>query len=85
MTLFLPSACYTSPALASLPHCRDGSVILVEYFERRPIFLLQPGMGLRLLTYYRKTDDGDTGYQALQQEHREGLDAYSVSDWMHTQ
>jgi uncharacterized protein len=29
-------------------------VLLLEYLEERPLLLLQPGMGMRLTTYYRQ-------------------------------
>jgi hypothetical protein len=28
-------------------------VLLLEYLEERPLLMLQPGMGMRLTTYYR--------------------------------
>ncbi|KIY95912.1 Transcription initiation factor TFIID subunit 1 [Monoraphidium neglectum] len=48
----------------------DGHVLLLEHFEERPMFMLQPGMGVRLGTYYRRRGDDDTGHAALTAELR---------------
>jgi hypothetical protein len=36
--------------------------------EKRPLLLSRPGMGMKVVTWYKKADDGDMGHQALQQQ-----------------
>eukprot|EP00775_Hariotina_reticulata_P011322 gene11322-11472_t len=40
--------------IRSLSATSQGHVLLLEYLEERPLLLLQPGMGMRLTTYYRR-------------------------------
>ena len=40
-------------------------MVLVEYAERHPVMQSRPGMGLRLATFYRRSDTGDAGHKAL--------------------
>ena len=44
----------------------EDSVVLVEFAERQPLLQSRPGMGLRLVTFYRRSDAGDAGHKALQ-------------------
>jgi hypothetical protein len=39
--------------LKSLSAGSPGHLLLLEYLEERPLLMLQPGMGMRLTTYYR--------------------------------
>jgi hypothetical protein len=39
--------------LKSLSAGSPGHLLLLEYLEERPMLMLQPGMGMRLTTYYR--------------------------------
>eukprot|EP00882_Tetradesmus_deserticola_P023410 GHRQ01025473.1.p1 GENE.GHRQ01025473.1~~GHRQ01025473.1.p1 ORF type:complete len:184 (+),score=97.85 GHRQ01025473.1:36-587(+) len=64
--------------LKSLSASSPGHVLLLEYMQERPLLLLQPGMGMRLTTYYRRKNDSDMHYQALQAEYSEGLLARQV-------
>ncbi|PRW61593.1 Transcription initiation factor TFIID subunit 1 isoform C [Chlorella sorokiniana] len=64
-----------NPALlrppTAFPRKRDfsaaepGHVVLLEYMEQQPPLLNRPGMGARLITYYRKKDGADTGHLEL--------------------
>lgn len=65
--------------IKSLSAASPGHILLLEYIEERPLMLLQPGMGVRLTTYYRRKNDNDMHYQALQAEYSEGLTARQVS------
>ncbi|CAN0901338.1 Transcription initiation factor TFIID subunit 1 [Linum grandiflorum] len=44
---------------------KDGHVILMEYFEERPLLLSNVGMGANLRTYYQKTSPSDQGGSLL--------------------
>ncbi|KAK9809275.1 hypothetical protein WJX73_000079 [Symbiochloris irregularis] len=44
----------------------EGHVLLVEYMEEEPLLLGRPGMGLRIITYYRRQDTTDSGYKQLE-------------------
>lgn len=61
--------------------CRDGHLLLLEYFEPRPLLLAQPGMCARLVSYYRKSDDDDDRYEALVEESRAFKEAHQVG-WL---
>lgn len=66
-----PPAALRTPK--SLSAASPGHVLLLEYMEQRPLLMLQPGMGLRLTTLYRRRGDADVRFQALQAEYLEGL------------
>lgn len=40
-------------------------VVLLEFLEQRPLLLGRPGMCTRLVTYYKKASEADTGHLAL--------------------
>ena len=44
----------------------DGHVFLLEYFEENPLVLSNPGMGTRLVTFYRKKSADDKGWRDLE-------------------
>lgn len=46
-----PPAAFKTPK--SLSAATTGHMVLLEYMEERPLMLLQPGMGMKLTTYYR--------------------------------
>ncbi|KAL4855489.1 Transcription initiation factor TFIID subunit 1 [Chlorella vulgaris] len=45
-----------------------GHVVLLEYMEQQPPLLNRPGMGAKLVTYYRKKDATDLEHQNLEQD-----------------
>eukprot|EP00887_Chlorella_sp_A99_P005530 scaffold1.g5530.t1 len=49
-----------------LSAAEPGRVLLVEYLEQQPLLLNRPGMGGRLLTFYRKASEKDDGWRALE-------------------
>lgn len=51
--------------VADLQAAHEGHVVLVEYLEEEPPLLNRPGMGLKLVTFYRKKDAADVGHRAL--------------------
>lgn len=44
---------------------RDGHLFLLEYVEEHPLLLSNQGMGLRLLSFYRKRDESDESWRQL--------------------
>ena len=44
----------------------DGHVFLLEYFEENPLVLSNPGMGTRLVTFYRKKSADDKAWRDLE-------------------
>lgn len=57
---------------------QPGRVVLLEYMEQRPPLLGRAGMGARIVTYYRKTDDNDTRHLQLRNETKDALDKWKV-------
>lgn len=42
-------------------------MVLLEYMEQHPPLLNRPGMGAKLVTYYRRKEAADTEHQKLKQ------------------
>ena len=61
----------TRASLSAAPPL-GGKVILAEYLEQYPLLLARPGMGARLVTYYRKASPTDSGFQRLRAEAERG-------------
>lgn len=55
-----------------------GRVVLLEYLEEKPLLLGRPGMGARLVTYYRKTGETDSHHMNLREEWRESNERWKI-------
>ncbi|GAB4814111.1 hypothetical protein N2152v2_001157 [Parachlorella kessleri] len=70
----------SNPSLLRAPHAfgrkkdlsavEGGHIVLAEYLEAVPPLLNRPGMGAKLVTYYRKRDATDSAHQKLREGER---------------